>query len=100
MVTMEEREAKHIFLKKKLSEYTTYQIRWVEIIRDEYVMLIWLPRHGFQQSEAASNNVAYIPERVFSDPSYCYCGLQLKASPEDAKCFFVDTLSRNLLCKL
>ena len=86
MVTMEGQEAKHIF-PKKLSENTTYQNRWVEIIRHEYVTLIWLPQHGFQQPEAASKNVAYIPERVFSDPSYCYCGL-LKASPEDAKCFF------------
>ena len=86
MVTMEGRETKHIFL-KKLSESTTYQNRWVEILRHEYVMLIWLPQHGFQQPEAASKNEAYIPERVFSDPSYCYCGL-LKASPEDAKCFF------------
>ncbi|RMX45671.1 hypothetical protein pdam_00023844 [Pocillopora damicornis] len=40
---------------------------------------------GFQQPEAACKNVAYIPERVFNDPSYCYCGL-LKACPEDAKC--------------
>ena len=84
LVTMEGREAKHIFL-KKLSENTTYQNRWVEIFRHEYVMLIWLPQQGFQQPEAACKNVAYIPERVFNDPSYCYCGL-LKACPEDAKC--------------
>ena len=50
-------------------------------------MLIWLPQQGFQQPEAACKNVAYIPERVFSDPSYCYCGL-LKACREDAKCCF------------
>ena len=81
---MEGREAKHIFL-KKLGENTTYQNRWVEIFRHEYVMLIWLPQLGFQQPEAACKNVAYIPERVFNDPSYCYCGL-LKACPEDAKC--------------
>ena len=31
-------------------------------------MLIWLPQQGFQQPEAACKNVAYIPERVFSDP--------------------------------
>ena len=39
LVTMEGREAKHIFL-KKLGENTTYQNRWVEIFRHEYVMLI------------------------------------------------------------
>ena len=91
MVTMKGREAKHIFL-KKLSENTTYQNRWVEIFRHKHVMLIWLPQHGFQQPEVASKNVAYIPERVFSDPSYCYCGL-LKASSEDAKCSSVETQS-------
>ena len=52
-----------------------------------YVMLIWLPQQGFQQPEAECKNVAYIPERVFSDPSYCYCGL-LKACPGDVKCCF------------
>ena len=91
MVTMEGREAKHIFL-KKLSENTTYQNRWLEIFRHEYVMLIWLPQHGFQQPEAASKNAAYIPERVFSDSFYCYCGL-LKAS-QDNTCFFVNTHSK------
>ena len=49
-------------------------------------MLIWLPQHGFQHPEAASKNVVYIPEKVFSDPSYCYCG-QLKASSAEATCF-------------
>ena len=75
MVAMEGREAKHIFL-KKLSENTTCQKRWVEIFRHKYVMLIWLPEHAIQQSEAASKNVAFIPERVFSDLCYCHCGLQ------------------------
>ena len=84
LVTMEGREAKHIF-PKKLGENTTYQNRWVEIFRHEYVMLIWLPQQGLQQPEAACKNVAFIPERVFNDPSHCYRGL-LKACPEDAKC--------------
>jgi len=53
MVTMEGREAKHIF-PKKLSENTSNLNRWVEIFRHEYVMLVWLPHHGFQQPEAAS----------------------------------------------
>lgn len=93
MVTMEGREAKHIFL-KKLSENTTYQNRWMEIFRHEFVMLIWLPQQGFQQPGTKCKNEAYIPERVFSDPSYCYCGL-LKASPDDAKCFFCgDTVMK------
>ena len=61
-------------------------------------MLIWLPQHGFQLPKAASKNVAYIQKRLFSDPSYCYnnCGL-LKASPEDAKCFFCGHPIRKLI---
>ena len=57
-----------------------------------YVMLIWLPQHGFHQPEAASKKLVYIPEREFSKPSYCYCGL-LEAS-QDNTCFFVNTHSK------
>ena len=89
MVTMEGREAKHIFVKKQ-SENTTYQSRWLEIFRHELIMLIWLPQQGFQQPGTKCKNEAYIhiPQRVFiNDQSYCYCGL-LKASPDDDKCTF------------
>ena len=41
-VTMEGREAKHIAL-QKLSANTTYQNRWAEIFRHEFIMLLWLP---------------------------------------------------------
>ena len=41
-VTMEGREAKHIAL-LKLSANTTYQHRWAEIFRHEFIMLVWLP---------------------------------------------------------
>ena len=68
MVTMEARKAKHIFL-KKLSENTTYQNRWLEIFRQEFIMLIWLPQQGYQQPGTKCQNVAYIPQRVFNDPS-------------------------------
>ena len=83
---MEGREAKHIFL-KKLSENTTQQNRWIEIFRHEFIMLIWLPQQGYQQPGTKCKNEAYILQRVFNDPSYCYCGL-LKASPDDVKCTF------------
>ena len=39
LVTMEKREAKHCFL-KKLSENTTYQRRWHDIFKHEYIMLV------------------------------------------------------------
>lgn len=85
-VTMEGREAKHIFL-KRLSENTSYQRRWVDIFRHEFIMMVWLPEQGFIPSENKAQNAAYIPSRVFDDPAYCYCGLQ-KACSTDEKCTF------------
>ena len=90
VITMEGWEPKHIFL-KKLSENTTHQNRWPEIFRHEFIILIWLPQQGFQQGfqqpGTECKNEAYIPSRVFSDPSYCYPGL-LKTSLDDDKCTF------------
>jgi hypothetical protein len=51
LVTMEGREAKHIFL-KKLNQNTTYQRWWLEIFKHEYIMLVWLPEHGYELSDA------------------------------------------------
>ena len=45
-VTMEGREAKHIFL-KKLSENSSFQRQWYDIFKHEFVMSIWLPEKGF-----------------------------------------------------
>ncbi len=59
LVTMEGREAKHIFL-KKLSQNTIYQRRWLEIFKHEYIMLVWLPEHGYELSGNKSHNEAYI----------------------------------------
>ncbi len=65
IVTMEGREAKHI----KLSENTTYQRRWHDIFKHEF-MLIWLPEQGFKHSDSSCQNMAYIPSRVLDkDPS-------------------------------
>lgn len=85
IVTMEGREAKHIAL-KKLSENTFYKRRWYEIFKHEFVMLVWLPEQGFNLS-TYKHTAVYIPDRVFSDPRFCYCNLE-KASPTDEKCAF------------
>ena len=85
-VTMEGREAKHIAL-QRLSVNTTYQQRWQEIFRHEFVMLIWLPEQGYEPCFYAPSKSAYIPPQVFDDSSYCYCGLQ-KADPTDTSCYF------------
>ena len=49
-------------------------------------MLVWLPEQGFNLS-TYKHTAVYIPDRVFSDPSFCYCNLK-KASPTDEKCTF------------
>lgn len=84
-VTMEGREAKHIAL-KKLSENTTFQRRWPEIFKHEFVMLIWLSEQGFEPN-TYKHNAVYIPCRVFDDDRYCYCNLE-KADPRESKCTF------------
>ena len=87
IVTMEGREAKHIFL-KKLSENTTYQRRWHDIFKHEFIMLIWLSEQGITHSDRSSKNVAYIPHTVLDkDPLYCYCGLA-KQNANVTKCSF------------
>lgn len=72
---------------KRLSENTSYQRRWVDIFKHEFIMMVWLPEQGFIPSENKAQNAAYIPSRVFDDPAYCYCGLQ-KACSTDEKCTF------------
>ena len=59
-VTMEGREAKHIAL-QRLSVNTTYQQRWQEIFRHEFVMLIWLPEQGYEPCSYAPSKSVYIP---------------------------------------
>lgn len=85
-VTMEGREAKHIAL-QKLSANTTYQKRWYEIFRHEFIMLIWLPEQQHEPCPYTPSKSVYIPQRVFSDSAYCYCGLH-KADPTDESCTF------------
>ena len=49
-------------------------------------MLVWLPEQGFNLT-TYKHTAVYIPDRVFSDPRFCYCNLE-KASPTDEKCTF------------
>ena len=80
-MTMEGREAKHIAL-QKLSANTTYQRRWAEIFRHEFIMLVWLPEQHHEPCSYTPSKDVYIPQRVFNDSNYCYCGLH-KADPAD-----------------
>lgn len=83
-VTMEGREAKHIAL-QRLSKNTTYQHRWYEIFRHEFIMLIWLPEQHYEPCKYTPSKCVYIPARVLSDCNFCYCGLE-KTDPADKGC--------------
>ena len=74
-VTMEGRESKHSAL-LRLKANTTYQNRWLEIFRHEFVMLIWLPEQQNKPITSNQSKHVYIPHRVFNDNNYCYCGLK------------------------
>ena len=94
-VKMEGREAKHIAL-HRLHLNTTYQQRWREVFRNEFIMLVWLPEHGYESSSYSLSKHVYIPSRVFNDCSYCYCGLK-KASQTDRKCCFCNDKLMSLI---
>ena len=94
-VTMEGREAKHIAL-QKLSVNTTYQKRWYEIFRHEFIMLIWLPEQQHEPCPYTASKSVYIPQRVFNDNSYCYCGLH-KANLTDESCSFCSDKLMDLI---
>jgi hypothetical protein len=85
-VTMEGREAKHIFL-HRLSVNTSYRNRWYEIFKHEFIMLVWLPEQGHNTCSYTPSKSVYIPPRVFNDNNYCYCGLE-KSDPENTSCDF------------
>ena len=70
-VTVEGREAKHIAL-QKLSANTTYQHRWAEIFRHEFIMLVSLPEHHHEPCSYSTSEDNYIPQRVFNDSNFCY----------------------------
>lgn len=50
-------------------------------------MLVWLPEQHHEPCSYTPSKDVYIPQRVFNDSSYCYCGLH-KADPADQSCCF------------
>ena len=83
--SMEGREAKHVFI-AKYSKNTLHQHRWQQIFRHEYVTLIWLCSRGLNLSTTDNNKATYIPKKVLTDNTFCYCGLPKPASMN--KCNF------------
>ena len=85
------REAKHIAL-QKLSVYTTYQKRWYEIFKHEFIMLIWLPEQQHEPCPYTASKSVYIPQGVFKDNSYCYCSLHQANLTDENRSFCSDKL--------
>ena len=97
-VTMEGREAKHIAL-QKLNVNMTHQHRWAEIFRHEVILLIWLPEQHHEPCSYTPRKNVYIPQRVFNDNNYCYCGLH-KAHTIDKSCSFCSDHLMTLIHKV
>lgn len=83
--SMEGREAKHVFI-RKYSNNTVYQQRWQQIFMHEFVTLIWLRSRGLNIPDTVNTKVTYIPNKVFTDNTVCYCGLTKLSSAN--KCYF------------
>lgn len=96
-VTMEGREAKHIAL-QRLSTNTTFQQRWYEIFRHEFIMLIWLPEQLYEPCKYIPSKSVYIPARVFSDSNFCYCGLE-KTDTANTSCSLCSDQLMTLISK-
>ena len=67
-VTMEGREAKHIAL-HRLSGNTTYQNRWQEIFRHEFIMLIWQDPSTPQKCNVSKNIRPHLPRKTLRSKS-------------------------------
>ena len=48
-------------------------------------MLVWLPEQYYDPCSYIPSKYVHIPQRVFNDSNYCYCGLH-KADPTDKSC--------------
>lgn len=84
--SMEGREAKHVFI-SRYNQNTSYQLRWQQIFRHEYISLIWLrERHHNIFKPSSCNRVSYIPKRAIENPNYCYCGFP--KTPAQGQCTF------------
>ena len=75
--SMEGREAKHIAISMYCAN-TAYTQRWQQVFHHEYISLIWLRKHGYDNvsSSCTDSSISYIPKQVRDkDPNYCDCGL-------------------------
>ena len=56
-----------------------------EIFRHEFIILVGLPEQHHEPCSYTPSKNDYIPQRVFNDSNYCYCGVH-KADPTDKSC--------------
>lgn len=71
--SMEGREAKHQAI-ARYAQNSTFNTRWQQVFRHEFVSLIWLQERGHNSTNTPSSKETYIPNRV-SEPNFCYCGM-------------------------
>lgn len=84
--SMEGRESKHQSI-ARYSKNTIYHMRWQQIVRHEYMSLLWLRERGYNGDvPSSSRNLSYVPKRVLHDSNYCYCGYHKE--PSEPKCLF------------
>ena len=82
---MEGREQKHQSI-AKYAENTTHQNRWPLIFRHEFIQLIYLHEHGFDNVRYNKRSVSYVP----SVDDSCCLKCCLKLTMETKKCRFCD----------
>ena len=70
---MEGREQKHQQI-TKYSKNTTYQNRWADIFRHEYLQLIYLRENGFDLKKYQQSKTTYFPKHK---TGLCECSLPL-----------------------
>ena len=68
--TMEGREQKHQML-KKYADNTTFQNRWPDIFRHEYIQLLYLRENGYDKRRYLKRGCNYIPKHVAGNCSKC-----------------------------
>lgn len=82
--TMEAREQKHQQI-QKYSHNTTFQNRWQQIFRHEFIQLVYLREHGYDTLRYRKRKVNYLPK--YSEQECQNCGIEL----DERKCLVCDS---------
>jgi len=83
--SIEGREQKHQKI-AKYAENTTFQNRWPQIFRHEYIQLIFLRENGYDTIKYLKRESSYIPNRNEKSCPKCLLDMEL-----DSICLLCDT---------